>query len=517
MTLRVSASRPYAAEVQRVTSESVALRDEAQSVRERRIALEAAMRQERNRRLQHAAQRKSTLPRKEANGAPQEQPQAASLSPTPTAEAKHSSRSPSNGNELPRDLNEYRRELDSANGNKHTHHPHCYTSSHLNPADVHFYKAEGRVREYQRHAPSPPQPQTSSRHPSGRDENPTELLDVTPSPADGTSEQWTKSALLRMEANQRILRSIKAREEREAALRAARGGTRAASAPRRYGESAVVQPRAFTPGGAAPVVEPAPSGRTPSRLAHSFSSSLVPPPPHHYEWKFNPAQRSTAGALAAATVRSSPPRAQQRQSPPRKYFSGSPLRRYSSGSSPPNHITQNSPFKPSLKYSSASLHTSKVEPNPITSSVRRPATTTSSWTSLRDSWTSPSRGPVQSTYQPIAPQAAATAPSTPWESRRSWEGLTRPRSPSRFYEERKPLLLSRSSAPAGTAAAKGKAEVEVSPLTPIPVMGTAARSAGNSADRVEQPAAATNKSSLLEGFRMPDTILKRDDLFQGTA
>lgn len=548
MASRVTVSRPYAAEVHRVTSESVALQAEAQSVHERRLALEEAMRQERNRRLQQAARRKPHPVRKDAGSiaaAPQGREAPSVPANGSSGQPKKTPGSPPDDNQLPHNLDEYRCELDSTNGNKEVYRLNYYTSAHINPADVHFYKAKGRIRELQRHAPSPLRLQPSPPRPSRRDEDATQLLSIVPPTSlspDGTAEQWTKSAVLRMQANQRALRRIHEREEWEAALTATRSAAYAASAQRRQAETALQPlPRTVTPPPARPLevaaaVEPVPSA-APLPKPHpapSTSSAAVGAAPHERLWR-SARTRSSAFTTAASAavlpsgVRWSLPQyyEQPERSPPRAYASGTPSRRYSDGALQSLRVGQNLPFKPSLTYSSSSTHASRVESSSVfatAAALERRATNsaTSPWRPLHDSWTSPSRRAARSAYQPIAPQNFTAASITPWESRRSWEGLTRHSSPSRFYDEHKPSLFSAVSAP--VAVAREKAEVEVSPLTPSPAVKTAPRSTGGSdgAGKTTTGASAVlnlsqQKPSLLDGFRMPDTVLKRDDLFQGTS
>ncbi|KPI88246.1 hypothetical protein ABL78_2670 [Leptomonas seymouri] len=520
MMSAVPASRPHVAEMERVTSESVALQGEAQNLRGRRLALEEAMRQERNRRLQHAAQKKTASSHKDANNGSQKQSQTASSAPNSVTEPTPSPSIPTADNQPPQDLEEYRRELDSDNGNKEVYRLHYYTNSQLNPADVHFFKAKGRLREYQRHVPSPSKHRTSPHRVPRREDDTTQVLTIAPARTDDASEQWTKAALLRMEANKRVLKRIQEREKREASLAATRGAARAVSAHRREPEAAVTKHHTVTSPparAAASLVEHASSARAPPPPLHHSPSSYVPPAPYHFEWRSSRVQGATGVAPAVATTRWSPPRSQHPRSPPRSHFGSSPFSRYNDESSQRFRVAQSSPLRPSLTYSSASWNTSNMVHNDMNSPVEGPSTTASPWRLLSDLWTPPSRGPVRSVYQPIAQQGVTTASSAPWESRRAWEDLTKRGAPSSFNEERKPFLFSYTAASSATTTTKNEAEVEVSPLTPSVAASTAPRRAGVIADDAEQAAVITSKHSLLEGFRMPDTILKRDDLFQGTS
>jgi hypothetical protein len=507
-------------------------------VRERRLALEEAMRQERNRRLRHAARRRSSAsPRKEVDAAPEETTQSATSALShASANPKKSTGGAVNGNQLPHNLDEYRRELDAANGSKEAYRLLYYTNGHLNPADVHFFKAKGRVKEYQRHAPSPPPLRSSPHRPSRHDEDSLQLLAIMPPPAEGMAEQWTKSALLRMQANKRALKRIHDREKREAALMAPRSASRAGSEQHRQTETAATQRRVATPPrDAAPLASPPPAPAFALPVPQPPPSSVAPPMSQDFQWKaasrfqgFVVAAATTPASASRTAMRWSPPR--QERSPPRSYFNSSPLRWLrSDGAAQTLHVAQRSPFKPSLTYSTSSLQTSRVEPNAMPSnthvSLLEKRATATPRKPLLDSWTASSRGSVHSGHQPTAPQGLATASSSLWESRRSWEGFTRRSSPLRLYDDHRPSLFSHKSAaaPSATTAPSGTAEVEVSPLTPSPAMKTVSRSGDDLIGTANQPPPTEaskpvqQKPSLLDGFRMPETILKRDDLFQGTS
>lgn len=476
------------------------------------------MRQERSRRLQHVAQKEAKSPThgEDNGGALQGHPPVATSAPSHSpSEPTRASRSASASRHSPHNLEEYRRELDSANGNREVFRLHYYTSGHINPADVHFYKAKGRVKEYQRHAPSPPRQHSTPprRQPHGDDDS-THVLAIMPPPVDSSAEQWTKSALLRMQANQRTLRRIREKEKREAAFAVAQSGARTASAKRKPPlESTVVSRAVAPPHQATPIEEPpVPLVAAPAPI------SLAPHAPRDYLWRSDRLGDATVRA-PTVTLRTSPPR---QQSPLRTYFTNSPLRRFSGGASQSAHASQHSPFKPSLTYSSSSLHTSRAENAiPIASSLERRATSTQM--PLSDSWAAPLRNgaAAASGYQPIAPQLPTGSSSAPWENRRAWEGLSKRTSPSRTHGELTSFTFSSTRAPAAAAATRDKAEVEVSPLTPSSAIRTAPRGAGKAAGEAAAqstvPSAAQGKPSLLAGFRMPDTILKRDDLFQGSS
>ncbi|CAG9582296.1 conserved hypothetical protein [Leishmania major strain Friedlin] len=454
------ATRSRAPEVHRVVSDKVALQEEAKSVRERRLALEEVMRHERAQRLQAAASRT-----------------------TETANTSHSSGSAAPSKEqqkgvavdssrAPQTLKEYRRELDKDSRYKELLRLHYYTNRHLNPAGVHFYTVKSRVKEYQRHAPSPPPSARAHRllSPTRKAHRETELAQPSTRPletisvVEGTSEQWTKSALLRMQANQHLLRRIEEHEKKEAA-RIGRPIVRGTAAP--AGRlSAPPQPyKAPVATGAiascpAPVAEAAVSAcDAPRSLAVDKSYTAAAP-----TWRWSPLRQP---------------------SPRMTYLITSPLRLRGRAASP-TAAQSDSLLKTSLIHgSSVPLHAPCKVTFPPTS-ARYDGRATCSWKPLEYSGTAHLEGRRSwSTYKPIVEQL----PSAPSASPGTWAELTQSRSHPRQS------LTARSPPPRDYGARE---------------MGEDAPSVPTVGPPITKP-----KPTLLDGFRMPGTVLKREDLFQG--
>ncbi|CAC9541623.1 conserved hypothetical protein [Leishmania infantum JPCM5] len=454
------AIRSRAPEVHRVSSDNVALQEEAKSVRERRLALEEVMRQERARRLQAAASRTTaTANTSHSSGCaapPREQQKGEAV----------------DSNRAPQTLEEYRRELDKDCRNKELLRLHYYTSGHLNPADVHFYTVKSRVKEYQRRAPSPPPSERARRLllPTRKAHLETEMTQPstraleTISVLEGTSEQWTKSALLRMQANQHVLRRIEERERKEAA-HIGRPIVRGTTAP--AGRlSALPQPYN------APVTTSAMASR-PVHVAEAAVSACDAP-------RFLAVDRSYTAT--APTWRWSPLR---QRSPRKTYLTTSPLRLRGRAASPAA-AQSDSLFKTSLiDGSSTPLHMSRTVSFPPTSAGHN-GRATCSWRPLEYSGTAHLEGRRSwPAYKPIAEQL----PSAPSESPGTWAELTQSRSHPRQG-------LTAPSPPPRDYSARETGEGAPS----VPTIG---------------PPITKPKPTLLNGFRMPDTVLKREDLFQG--
>ncbi|CAJ1023958.1 hypothetical protein Q4I30_003411 [Leishmania utingensis] len=456
-----SAPRARVLEVHRVASDMVALQEEAKSVRDRRLALEEIMRQERNRRLQAAASRRA---------------EATTTSPSYGSGASSGKQQQEgdavNPNAAPHTLKEYRRELDNVNGNKELYRLHYYTSAHLNPTDVHFYTAKSRVKEYQRHAPSPRKsvqahhPLPTARRAHSEKES---ALPSTPAPAstsvmEGTSEQWTRSALLRMLANKRVLRRIEEHTQKEAA-HFGRPVMRHTAAPVSPLNAAPRPCKASMPTRA---VTGHPSCTTEAAVPRGdVSRSLA-------EYR--------SYAVSPSTQRWNQP---HQRSPLQRSFSYSPLRLRGLAASPTRAL-YDAPFKIPFTYdSSVSLHAPRTDTSFLTS-TRQGWPGVSAWKPLEHTYTvHPRDRGSGSAYEPIAEQS----PSAPWEKRSTWTELTRRWSPPK--------------------------QPATAPL--LPPRDSSAREAGEVALKMPTAGPSTPKPTptLLEGFRMPETVLKREDLFQG--
>ncbi|KAK7197101.1 hypothetical protein NESM_000655100 [Novymonas esmeraldas] len=492
-------TRPRAPAVHRVNAESVALQDAAVKAREQRLALEEVMRQERSRRLQSSAaaaagptdrQRGGVdhSPRGKAGG------RAASQSAVPAQDAAATTAAA-----VPQTLTEYRRELDKDNGNKEVFRLHYYTSGHLNPADVHFYAVKSRIREYQRHAPSPPPRQSTPHQPSSPTSKTRAEAEAPPAAVavDGTAEQWTRSALLRMRANRHVLQRIEERERREAAhvgrplLRETPASVNRPDPPQ--------QPRTSSA-----------TSRVDTIASARGNVADVPAPARDVQRSLTAEQSYTAAA---------PP---QRASPPVTFRTESPLRLRGPATSLSTSASLHSPFKPSITYAApAGAHTYRAD-TAHRASAPAEWLPTSPWAPLQRRWeTQPAPAADGSAYRPIAEQRTGAT----WESRRTWTELTRRRSPTQA--QGRSASLSPAFAVDANAAATSprvRADVDVSPLTPPPTLNTAPRDLAVGTG-VPVPVRSTSAGApaapmargLLEGFRMPPTVLKREDLFQGSS
>ncbi|GET92485.1 hypothetical protein, conserved [Leishmania tarentolae] len=443
-----SVTRCRAPEVHRGACGNITLQKEANSVRERRLALEQVMRQERARRLQAAAGRRMAAAKTNHTCGSadmlreQQQSEAANSNPTPQT------------------LEEYRRELDKDNGNYGHLRLHYYTGRHLNPADVHFYAVKSRVKKYQRHASSLPSSarahflmsptrkgklEAESRQPSTR------AVEAIPVKED-TSEQWTKAARLRMQANQQVLRRIEERERREAA----RIGQLSAP-PQPY--KAPVMAREMTRDFLHCTEDALSTCDTPRSLAVDRDYTVRAP-----TWRWSPLRQ---------------------RSPLKTYLNTSPVSLRGRAASPPT-FQSNFLLKPPLIYgSSAPLQASRTVncPPPSAAYKERAACPRKSL-----QYSDAARHTDQlsrSTYKPIVEQL----PSTAWESHSTWAYLMQSRShatrgaPARFLPTRD-FGISEASE------------------------GTPSMPNGSSPTPNLQP-------TLPDGFSMSGTVLKREDLFRG--
>ncbi|KAG5468059.1 hypothetical protein LSCM4_01147 [Leishmania orientalis] len=453
-------TRARVLEVHRVASKQVALQEEAKNVRERRLALEEVMRQERSRRLQAAASRRTEAPNRGHASGPA----------TPSREQEEGSALDSSA--APQTLEEYRRELDNVNGNKDVFRLHYYTNGHLNPADVHFYTVNSRVKEYQRHAPSPPRSAKARGSTSPackahakRELTPSSTLALLSAPVmEGTSEQWTKSALLRMQANQHMLQRIEEREKEEAA-HMGRPIVRDTAAPASHRNA---PPQPYKAPFAASAIE-----HHPSRATEATVSECDVPLGLELNQSY---------AASAPTQRRSSP---LQLSPPKTYTRTSSLL-FRDHTAPPSSAWHNSSFKPSLIYgSSAALHA------PRTETLLR-ASAGHSWVSesprkpLEHSWMARSAASGSgSAFRSIVERP----PNSAWEEHCARTELTQLLSPTR----------------------QGATDLFSLPR------GSSPRGAGGVASCMPSanPPTSTPKPTLLDGFRMPHTVLKREDLFQG--
>lgn len=443
-----------------MASDKVALQAEAKSVRERRLALEEVMRQERARRLQAAASRTT-----ETTNTSHSSVSAATVREQQKDEAV-------NSNRAPQTLDEYRRELDKDSGNRELLRLHYYTSGHLSPADVHFYTVKGRVKEYQRHAPSPARSAGAHRLllPTRKAHLETDLTQPSmralesAAVMEGTSDQWTKSALLRMQANQHVLQRMEERERKEAA-HIGRPIVRGTAAP---ASRLSVPPQPYK----TPVTTSARVSH-PLHVAEAAVSTCTVPRSLAME---------RSDTVAASAWRWSP---LCQRSPLKTYLSTSPLRLRGRAASS-TAAQRDSLFMTSLiDGSSVPLHASRTVTFPPTSAGYN-GLVTCPWKPLEYSGTAHLEGRgSRSAYKPIVEQL----PSAPSENHGTWAELTQSRSyPRQGLTAQSPPPRDRGASESGEGAGS---------------LPTAS------------PPTTKPKPTLLDGFRMPDTVLKREDLFQG--
>ncbi|KAG5494146.1 hypothetical protein JKF63_01981 [Porcisia hertigi] len=488
----VSASRSHVLEAQRVVPDKAVLEEEAKRLREKRLALEDVIRKERNRRLQEAALRRTT----KAN------PGHPSGLPAPTRVRQKGETFDSNT--APNTLKDYRRELQQDIDSQETFRRNYYTQRHLNPVDVPLDSVSSKAREYQRHAPIPlwSTGALSSLSPAHKSFSGTGVMQsstVTPPSApvmESTSNQSTRTALFRMQSTQRSLRRVEEREKNEAVH--PRWASQSRMAVHASGLD-TSQP-AYTPPTTTGAIESFPSHHTGVAMPLQDMPGNVA------------VERSKE--RATSTQRWGPLR---QRSPPRPYFADSPLR-VRGNAVLMNSAKHNSLFKPTLKYgSSSSLGATRTDALSPTS-ARQTWRSVNTWKPLDHRWAAYSGRNRTSGAHQFAAEHLATIPQ---ESQRTWMNLTQ------WLSSPKQRATTLSSSLDGSAfradVVRDKSEVQVSPLTPSPKPQTVPHSGGSASKAGEatagdQAAVSTTseaKTTLLGGFRMPTTELKREDLFQG--